>query len=114
MWVIFCSCCSQTKTTTLKSYLLQVDAPKIPSELNTDIIFLLAVDGCLHWMQNLLAFTLLKMVTPLTYAVANVTKRIAVITASLLLLKNPVTVTNIGGMLMAIIGKKIKNKNTIS
>ena len=87
--------------------LFQVDAPKIPSELNTDIVFLLVVDGCLHWMQNLLAFTLLKMVTPLTYAVANVTKRIAVITASLLLLKNPVTFTNMGGMLMAIIGKKI-------
>ena len=67
-------------------------------------MILLLVDGCLHWMQNILAFTLLKLVTPLTYAVANVTKRIAVITVSLLLLKNPVTVTNLGGMLMAIIG----------
>ena len=65
---------------------------------------LLAVDGCLHWLQNLLAFTLLKLVTPLTYAVANVTKRIAVITVSLLLLKNPVTTTNMGGMMMAILG----------
>ena len=63
------------------------------------------VDGVLHWLQNLLAFTLLKMVTPLTYAVANVTKRIAVISVSLLLLKNPVTVTNMGGMLMAVLGK---------
>merc|ERR1712008_105764 len=75
-----------------------------PCELNSDILTLLLVDGCLHWMQNILAFTLLKLVTPLTYAVANVTKRIAVISVSLLLLKNPVTWVNLGGMGMAILG----------
>lgn len=83
---------------------LLMDAFKIPSELNTEVLMLLAADGCLHWLQNLLAFTLLKLVTPLTYAVANVTKRIAVITVSLLLLKNPVTMTNVAGMMMAVLG----------
>merc|ERR1719348_2817843 len=33
---------------------LLVDAPKIPSELNSEIFTLLVVDGCLHWMQNIL------------------------------------------------------------
>merc|ERR1719357_2119216 len=83
---------------------LLVDAPKIPSELNSEILTLLVVDGALHWCQNILAFTLLKLVTSLTYAVANVTKRIAVISVSLLLLKNPVTWVNMGGMAMAILG----------
>ena len=85
----------------------QMDAFKIPSELNTEVLLLLAADGCLHWLQNLLAFTLLKLVTPLTYAVANVTKRIAVITVSLLLLKNPVTLTNVAGMMMAVFGESL-------
>ena len=73
--------------------------------MTTEISLLLLVDGALHWFQNILAFTLLKMVSPLTYAVANVTKRIAVISVSLLLLKNPVTPTNIAGMMMAVLGE---------
>lgn len=83
---------------------LVLDLPVILPTLDTDTAVLLLVDGGLHWLQNILAFTLLKLVTPLTYAVANVTKRIAVISVSLLLLKNPVTLTNMGGMAMAVIG----------
>ena len=84
---------------------LFADAIQIIPELNAEIGVLLIVDGCLHWLQNILAFTLLKLVTSLTYAVANVTKRIAVISVSLLLLKNPVTWVNMGGMAMAIFGR---------
>ena len=82
------------------------DGPRILPEMTVDTAWLLFVDGVLHWLQNILAFTLLKLVTPLTYAVANVTKRIAVISVSLLLLKNPVTWVNVGGMAMAILGKQ--------
>merc|ERR1711887_250182 len=83
---------------------LFADAVRVIPELTTEIGLLLILDGGLHWLQNILAFTLLKLVTSLTYAVANVTKRIAVISVSLLLLKNPVTLVNIGGMAMAIMG----------
>jgi solute carrier family 35 protein E1 len=59
-------------------------------QLTINVLFLLIIDGVLHWLQNILAFTLLKLVAPLTYAVANVTKRVAIISVSVLLLRNQV------------------------
>ena len=58
--------------------------------MTANVLVLLIVDGVLHWLQNILAFTLLKLVAPLTYAVANVTKRVAIISVSVLLLQNQV------------------------
>ena len=80
------------------------------NHMSSSIIFLLVVDGITHWLQNILAFTILKMVAPLTYAVANVTKRISIISVSILLIGNQVTASNVCGMLMAILGVFYYNK----
>ncbi|KAM7348875.1 solute carrier family 35 member E1 homolog [Cochliomyia hominivorax] len=88
---------------------IYVDSFKViqhPAIINLDyrVIALLFADGVLNWLQNIIAFSVLSLVTPLTYAVASASKRIFVIAVSLLILGNPVTWVNCFGMALAILG----------
>jgi len=94
----------------LRRLLYDPAAIKPSLETNHYVFGLLFLDGILNWFQNIIAFSVLSIVTPLTYAVASASKRIFVIAITLLVLGNPVTWLNVFGMTMAILGVLCYNK----
>jgi len=71
---------------------------------------LAVADGFLAFSQNLVAFTMLSIVSPVSYSVANASKRIFVIAVSIMLLRNPVSLSNAIGMSIAVLGVFLYNK----
>ncbi|KAE9551457.1 hypothetical protein FO519_005330 [Halicephalobus sp. NKZ332] len=73
-------------------------------------VFLLFTSGLCSFFQNLCSFVLIHQLTTLSFAVSNAAKRIAIIALSLFIFKNPVTLLNCLGMMMAIVGMFIYNR----
>ena len=65
---------------------------------------LLLMTGVSHYLYNECAFIALSSVHPVTHAVANTIKRVAVIVVSVLWFRNPLTLLGATGSTIAIIG----------
>ena len=68
------------------------------------------LDGLCNFIYNVLAFSLISQLSPLSYAIAGSTKRLVVITISILVLHNPVTKINLLGIGLALIGVVLYNQ----
>lgn len=62
------------------------------------------LNGLVHFLQNLLAFQVLGMVTPVTYSIASLIKRIVVIVMSIIWFNQPVSSTQAWGILLTFTG----------
>jgi len=70
----------------------------------TQLVKLIVATGVTYYLYNELAFMCLGVVHPITHAVANTIKRVAVIAISILYFNNPVTREGILGSAIAVVG----------
>lgn len=68
------------------------------------LVYLLLLNGITHFSQAILAFTVLTLVSPITYSIASLCKRIFVITASILYFKDSVNVVQVAGIALTFFG----------
>lgn len=82
-----------------------VDLTRTPSALDHGRLALeFLFNGTFHFGQNILAFTLLSMVSPVTYSVASLIKRVFVIIIAILWFRNPTTKIQALGICLTFLG----------
>ena len=87
------------------SLMVAADAPP----LTLGVIWLIFVNGVVHFAQNLLAFQVLAHVSPVTYSVANLFKRVFVILLAIIWFRQQVTPLQWIGIALTFVGLYMYN-----
>jgi solute carrier family 35, member E1 len=72
---------------------------------------MILANGLCNFVQSFAAFSLLSLVSPLTYSVANTFKRVFVILTSIVWFGNPVSPLNYFGIFIAFMGILLYNRS---
>ncbi|KAI8906763.1 triose-phosphate transporter family-domain-containing protein [Gorgonomyces haynaldii] len=89
---------------------LYSEAHLVPKWFTYHTLFLFILNGISHFLQNVLAFTILSHVSPVTYSIASLVKRIFVITASILYFGDPVSFVQGSGISLTFFGLWLYNE----
>lgn len=94
---------------------LYYDAPRMAApdapRLTAHVLWLITANGVVHFAQNLLAFQVLAHVSPVTYSIANLFKRVFVILLAIVWFWQPVTALQWLGIGLTFVGLYMYNNN---
>jgi hypothetical protein len=79
-------------------------------EMTVWLIYLFFLNGLTQFTQAILAFSVLAMVSPITYSIASLCKRIFVITASIIYFRDSVSFVQGSGIITTFVGLYLYNK----
>ncbi|XP_076060763.1 solute carrier family 35 member E2A-like isoform X2 [Oratosquilla oratoria] len=94
----------------LPTWFFFVNFDKLHNKLDSNLVIAIILDGISFHGQTITAYVLMSYVNPVTYSVANTTKRAFLIWLSVLLFGNPVTLLSAVGTAIVIGGVLLYNK----
>ena len=83
---------------------LYYESSVFTENISAYILFLITCNGITHFSQTFLAFTILSMVSPVTYSIASLVKRIFVIASSIVLFEHELSTIQIIGLFLTFFG----------
>ena len=101
LWIYSDGVFSPPRTITNKLGVDELKGWTLPNLHVTSLFFL---NGLSYFLQNVLAFTLLSQISPVTYSVASLLKRIFVIVSAMFWFKDSVTWTQLLGITVTFVG----------
>ena len=81
----------------------------VQANFDSSVAVLFLANGITHFGQNIFAFTIMTLVSPVTYSIASLFKRVIIIVSAIVYFHTPVTLLNALGLLLTFGGLYLYN-----